>query len=150
MIYRRGRLTVGRLPLRYALAQVGQTEVEAVGGNLDLELVTRKVRSSDDIGQAIDTLFYRATTMDCRPCRLKAKCCPKSPQHRIPRSIYEEARGRTLACRDDPFECSRHDRKRVEMLFAHLKRILKLGRLRLRGPHPRALTRRTRQRFLQR
>ena len=26
------------------------------------------------------------------------------------------------------------DRKRVEMLFAHLKRILKLGRLRLRGP----------------
>ena len=24
--------------------------------------------------------------------------------------------------------------KRVEMLFAHLKRILKLGRLRLRGP----------------
>jgi hypothetical protein len=26
------------------------------------------------------------------------------------------------------------DRKRVEMLFAHLKRILRLGRLRLRGP----------------
>jgi hypothetical protein len=33
-----------------------------------------------------------------------------------------------------PFERSRHNRKRVEMLFAHLKRILKLGRLRLRGP----------------
>jgi Transposase DDE domain len=32
------------------------------------------------------------------------------------------------------FEQLRHDRKRVEMLFAHLKRILKLGRLRLRGP----------------
>lgn len=32
------------------------------------------------------------------------------------------------------FEQSRRDRKRVEMLFAHLKRILKLGRLRLRGP----------------
>jgi hypothetical protein len=28
---------------------------------------------------------------------------------------------------------SRHERKRVEMLFAHLKRILKLGQLRLRG-----------------
>jgi hypothetical protein len=26
------------------------------------------------------------------------------------------------------------DRKKVEMLFAHLKRILRLGRLRLRGP----------------
>ena len=29
---------------------------------------------------------------------------------------------------------TRRDRKKVEMLFAHLKRILKLGRLRLRGP----------------
>jgi hypothetical protein len=33
-----------------------------------------------------------------------------------------------------PFEQSRRNRKRVEMLFAHLKRILRLGRLRLRGP----------------
>jgi Transposase DDE domain len=32
------------------------------------------------------------------------------------------------------FDQSCRDRKRVEMLFAHLKRILKLGRLRLRGP----------------
>ena len=32
------------------------------------------------------------------------------------------------------FDQSRRDRKRVKMLFAHLKRILKLGRLRLRGP----------------
>jgi hypothetical protein len=31
------------------------------------------------------------------------------------------------------FEQSRRDRKKVEMLFAHLKRILKLDRLRLRG-----------------
>ena len=31
-------------------------------------------------------------------------------------------------------ERSRHLRKKVEMLFAHLKRILRLGRLRLRGP----------------
>ena len=29
---------------------------------------------------------------------------------------------------------SRCDRKKVEMLFAHLKRILRLDRLRLRGP----------------
>jgi Transposase DDE domain len=29
---------------------------------------------------------------------------------------------------------TRHDRKKIEMLFAHLKRILRLGRLRLRGP----------------
>ena len=36
--------------------------------------------------------------------------------------------------RTEAFERSRHDRKRIEMLFAHLKRILRLGRLRLRGP----------------
>jgi Transposase DDE domain len=53
----------------------------------------------------------------------------------VPRSIYEEARdvARALA-KTEAFERSRHDRKRVEMLFAHLKRILRLGRLRLRGP----------------
>jgi hypothetical protein len=31
------------------------------------------------------------------------------------------------------YQRSRHQRKKVEMLFAHLKRILKLDRLRLRG-----------------
>jgi len=40
---------------------------------------------------------------------------------------------RTMA-KTEAFELSRHDRKRAEMLFAHLKRILRLGRLRLRGP----------------
>ncbi|MCY1206995.1 hypothetical protein D9M72_185790 [compost metagenome] len=32
-----------------------------------------------------------------------------------------------------PRDQSRRDRKKVEMLFAHLKRIMKLDRLRLRG-----------------
>jgi Transposase DDE domain len=35
----------------------------------------------------------------------------------------------------DAFLDSRRRRKKVEMLFAHLKRILGLGRLRLRGPN---------------
>src|SRR5499426_1080993 len=80
-----------------------------------------------------ETLYYRAKTRDCR-CILKAQCCPKLPMRRIQRSIYEEARdvARALA-KTEAFERSRHDRKRVEMLFAHLKRILRLGRLRLRG-----------------
>ncbi len=34
----------------------------------------------------------------------------------------------------DAYVTSRRERKKVEMLFAHLKRILKLDRLRLRGP----------------
>jgi len=82
-----------------------------------------------------ETLRYLASTSDCRGCPLKAHCCPKAPFRRIPRSIYEEARdvARALAM-TEAFEQSRRERKRVEMLFAHLKRILKLGRLRLRGP----------------
>ena len=82
-----------------------------------------------------ETVLYRARTYDCGPCPLKPKCCLKAPERKVPRSIYEEARdvARALA-KTEVFEQSRHDRKRVEMLFAHLKRILKLGRLRLRGP----------------
>jgi hypothetical protein len=82
-----------------------------------------------------ETLYYRARTCDCRSCPLKSQCCPKASLRRIPRSIYEEARdvARALA-KTEAFERSRCDRKRVEMLFAHLKRIFRLGRLRLRGP----------------
>src|SRR6266568_2780065 len=82
-----------------------------------------------------ETLLYLASTRDCRTCAFKAQCCPKAPFRRIQRSIYEEARdvARTLA-KTEAFERSRRDRKRVEMLFAHLKRIFRLGRLRLRGP----------------
>jgi transposase len=82
-----------------------------------------------------ETLLYMASMRHCRSCPLKANCCPKAPFRRVPRSIYEEARdvARALA-KTEAFERSRHERKRVEMLFAHLKRILRLGRLRLRGP----------------
>jgi transposase len=89
---------------------------------------TRKVVNDDQ-------LLYRASKHDCDSCSFKMRCCPKEPARKIPRSIYEGARdvARSLAG-TQAFERSRHERKRVEMLFAHLKRILKLGRLRLRGP----------------
>jgi len=82
-----------------------------------------------------ETILFRASTHDCGPCPLKSKCCPKTRGRKIPRSIYEEARdvARALA-KTAAFAKSCCDRKRVEMLFAHLKRILRLGRLRLRGP----------------
>jgi transposase len=82
-----------------------------------------------------ETILYRASTYDCGPCLLKPQCCPKAPERKIPRSIYQDARDVARALADtQAFEQSRRDRKRVEMLFAHLKRILRLGRLRLRGP----------------
>jgi transposase len=82
-----------------------------------------------------ETLLFIASTRDCRSCLFKTQCCPNTPFRRIQHSIYEEARdvARALA-KTEAFEQSRRDRKRIEMLFAHLKRILRLGRLRLRGP----------------
>jgi IS5 family transposase len=79
---------------------------------------------------------YLASTHDCGPCPLKQQCCPNTPQRKITRDINEDARDVARMLYDTPaFDQSRRDRKRVEMLFAHLKRILKLGRLRLRGPN---------------
>jgi transposase len=80
-------------------------------------------------------LLYRASKYDCDPCSLKPRCCPKEPARKVPRSIYEGARdmARDIA-RTAAYRTSRRQRKKVEMLFAHLKRILRLDRLRLRGP----------------
>jgi len=52
------------------------------------------------------------------------------------RSIHEGARdmARVLS-QEDEWITSRRERKKVEMLFAHLKRIMRLDRLRLRGPN---------------
>ncbi len=79
--------------------------------------------------------LYRGATADCRSCPLKPRCCPKEPVRKIPRSIYEAARdvARSLFG-TEAYAQSRRDRKKVEMQFAHLKRILRLDRLRLRGP----------------
>jgi transposase len=82
-----------------------------------------------------DTYRYRASTRDCGPCALKPSCCPNTPARKVTRSIYEGARdfARDIA-KTDAYVTSRRERKKVEMLFAHLKRILRLERLRLRGP----------------
>src|SRR3954452_6098150 len=82
------------------------------------------------------TLLYRASKYDCDGCVLKPRCCPNAPARKIPRSIHEGARdmARDLAA-TDAYVTSRHERKKVEMLFAHAKRILRLDRLRLRGPN---------------
>jgi transposase len=81
------------------------------------------------------TLLYRASKYDCDPCPMKPRCCPKTPARKVPRSIYEGARdmARDIATTEEG-RTSRRLRKKVEMLFAHLKRILRLDRLRLRGP----------------
>src|ERR1700751_1566393 len=82
------------------------------------------------------TMLYLASKRDCDRCALKSRCCPKQASRRVPRSIYEGARdmARQIA-KSWEGRASRRLRKKIEMLFAHLKRILKLDRLRLRGPN---------------
>jgi transposase len=82
-----------------------------------------------------NTVLYRASQRDCGACALKAKCCPNTPARKVPRSIHEAARDKARAiAQTEAYLVSRRERKKVEMLFAHLKRILGLDRLRLRGP----------------
>jgi IS5 family transposase len=80
-------------------------------------------------------LRYRARKTDCEQCPLRQRCTPNMPIRRILRSVHEEVRdvARRIAATEE-YERSRRQRKKVEMAFAHLKRILKLDRLRLRGP----------------
>ena len=81
-------------------------------------------------------LRYRASKLDCQGCSLKPQCCPNAPARKLLRSIHEGARDMARAiATTDAYVTSRRERKKVEMLFAHLKRILKLDRLRLRGPN---------------
>ncbi|WP_114955162.1 transposase [Sphingosinicella terrae] len=85
----------------------------------------------------IDGLYrYRARKLECDSCSLRAQCRPGEQGRKVLRSIHEGARdlARELSG-TDAYVTSRRERKKVEMLFAHLKRILKMDRLRLRGPN---------------
>ncbi|SLN71796.1 Transposase DDE domain protein [Roseovarius litorisediminis] len=81
------------------------------------------------------TMRYRALKLTCQACPSKAKCCPDTDTRTINREQDEDARqvARDIA-KTRQYDISMKLRKKVEMLFAHLKRILGLGRLRLRGP----------------
>lgn len=81
-----------------------------------------------------NTIIYRASQLDCGKCPLKSSCCPNTPARKVARSVHEDVRdvARKIT-KGAEYRRSRRLRKKVEMLFAHLKRILKLTRLRLRG-----------------
>ncbi len=61
---------------------------------------------------------------------------PRCGGRQVTRSVHEGARNLARAiAEEDKWPTSRRERKKVKMLFAHLKRILRLDRLRLRGPN---------------
>ncbi len=88
-----------------------------------------------DVGQD-GFIRYRARQQDCGGCALRQRCTPNMSARKVTRSVHEGARdlAREIAT-TDAYVTSRRQRKKVEMLFAHLKRILKLDRLRMRGPN---------------
>jgi transposase len=77
---------------------------------------------------------YTSRKADCAACPMKEQCCPNTAVRKVTRSLYEPARDVARAVGKTPaYRKSRRQRKQVEMLFAHMKRILKVDRLRLRG-----------------
>jgi hypothetical protein len=75
-------------------------------------------------------MIYRASQGDCGACALKTKCCPNVLARKVPRSVHEAARDKVRAiAKSDAYAVSHRERKKVQMLFAHLKRILRLDRL---------------------
>ncbi len=79
------------------------------------------------------TYKYVAKRRDCGDCPLKPNCT-KGPERRLARDVDEPIRDHVRALARTPdFKRSRDERKKVEMAFAHMKRIFKLDRLRLRG-----------------
>jgi transposase len=78
-------------------------------------------------------VYYKASKNDCSICSLKPKCTT-SVARKVTRDVNEDVRDRVRALANtEAFQQSRRERKKVEMRFAHMKRILKLDRLRLRG-----------------
>ena len=82
-----------------------------------------------------NTIIYRSRGADCKACPLKLRCCPNTPHRKITRSIHEAARdvARSINQTDEYQNKSFHERKKVEMMFAHMKRNHNFTRLRLRG-----------------
>jgi len=78
-------------------------------------------------------LPYRSSTRDCMRCDLKPRCTTATTR-KVSRDIDEDVRDYVRSLEGtEAFAQSCVERKKVEMRFAHMKRIHKLDRLRLRG-----------------
>jgi hypothetical protein len=78
-------------------------------------------------------VYYRASKSDCSRCSLKPKCTT-AVVRKITRDLNEDVRDRVRRLANtEAFQQSRRERKKIEMRFAHMKRILRLDRFRLRG-----------------
>ena len=78
-------------------------------------------------------VYYRANKNDCSICSLKPKCTT-AVMRKVTRDVHEDVRDQVRALANTAaFQQSHRERKKIEMRFAHMKRIFRLDRLRLRG-----------------
>ena len=76
---------------------------------------------------------YHAKESDCRSCPIRQQCT-RSRFRCLSVSVDEGVRQQTKALQaTEPFQQSRRLRKKVDMLFAHMKQQFRFTRLRLRG-----------------
>jgi hypothetical protein len=79
-----------------------------------------------------DILMYRARRTDCELCPLKSRCT--NGYRALSVNFHEEVRRHVASlATTEAFKQSGRLRRKVEMLYAHLKRNLNFRRLRLRG-----------------
>lgn len=77
--------------------------------------------------------IYRASGSDCRVCPIRQQCT-RAAVRTLAVSFDEALRDQVSALSDtDAFRRSRRLRKKVEMLFAHMKHQFRFRRLKLRG-----------------
>ena len=76
---------------------------------------------------------YRSRASDCAACPLKQRCTT-ARQRAVTRLVDEDARDQVRAlARTEGYSRARRRRKRIERVFGHLKRNLKLRTSKLRG-----------------
>ena len=72
-------------------------------------------------------LAYRASRRDCTACELKPRCTT-AVARKVSRDIDEDIREQVRALANtEAFQQSRRERKKIEMRFAHMKRILSIA-----------------------
>ena len=93
-------------------------------GGKRLKPSNRNFKAPRPLANADGFIRYRASQKDCQACNLKQRCAPRTATRKIVRSVHEGARdlARDIS-KSDAYLVSRRQRKKVEMLFAHLKRI---------------------------
>jgi hypothetical protein len=76
---------------------------------------------------------YRATASDCKECPIRPECT-RGTKRALSVPFDEAARQRAMALYNtEEFRQSRRLRRKVEMLFAHMKQQFRFTRLKLRG-----------------